>query len=103
MTRCDCQLGREELDALVRSEKPEEREAAIAHVVHLLTSADPDTRRQGYALFEEGISEALFCSCLNYGSLASGFTEPLVDILVRAVEFWAAPAEARQQEDGRAE
>jgi hypothetical protein len=91
MESCDCQMiTRDELKALVRSDHADEREQAIGFLVDLLTSADEDTRRRGYEFFEEGLKEALFCSCLNYGSLAGGFTDPLVDIVVRAVEFWAA-------------
>jgi hypothetical protein len=43
--------------------------------------------------FEEGLKEALFCSCLNYGSLAGGFTDPLIEIVMRTVEFWAGRSE----------
>ena len=88
---CDCQmLTKDELQALVRSDQPDLRERAVARLVSLLTSHDEATRRHGYELFREGIADALFCSCLDYGSLASGFTDPLVDIVTRAVEFWAA-------------
>jgi hypothetical protein len=95
MHACNPQLIKDELQSLVRSERKEEREAAVAHVVRLLTSADAEVRRQGYALFREGIAETLFCSCLNYGSLAGGFTEPLIDIVTRTVEFWAAGSAGR--------
>lgn len=95
MDACDCQMmTRDELKALVRSDQSAEREQAVGFLVSLLTSADEDTRRRGYELFKEGLSEALFCSCLNYGLLTGGFTDPLVDIVMRAVEFWAASREA---------
>jgi hypothetical protein len=91
MERCDCQMiTQDELKALVRSDNSDDREQAVGFLVDLLTSTDEDTRRRGYESSEEGLKEALFCSCLNYGSLTGGFTDPLVDIVVRAVEFWAA-------------
>lgn len=90
MNSCDCQMmTKDELQALVRSDRPDLRERAVAHLASLLTSRDEETRRHGYELFREGLADALFCSCLNYGSLAGGFTNPLVDIVTRAVEFWA--------------
>jgi hypothetical protein len=91
MNSCDCQLmTKDELKTLVSSERSDQRERAVAHLASLLTSRDEETRHHGYELFREGLADALFCSCLDYGSLAGGFTDPLVDIVTRAVEFWAA-------------
>lgn len=91
MNNCDCQMmTRDELKALVHPDQAEEREQAVGFLVGLLTSTDQKERLRGYELFREGLSEALYCSCLNYGSLAGGFTDPLLDIVTRAVEFWAA-------------
>lgn len=96
MDACNCQMmTRDELKALVRSDQSEEREQAVGFLVSLLTSGEEDTRRRGYEFFKEGLNEALFCSCLNYGSLAGGFTDPLVDIVMRAVEFWAISRETQ--------
>ena len=90
MNPCDCQMmTKDELQALVRSDRPDLRERAVAHLADLLTSRDEETRRHGYELFREGLANALFCSCLDYGSLAGGFTNPLVEIVTRTVEFWA--------------
>lgn len=96
MNRDERALTRERLQVLVRSEKPEEREEAITHVVSLLISPDAHSRRCGYELFKEAVSEALFRSCLDYGSLAGGFTEPLVEIVTRTVECWAAGEPGRR-------
>jgi hypothetical protein len=82
-----------ELNALVQSDDGAKREEAIVYLVSLLTSTDAAERRHGYALFGDGVAATLFRSCLNYGSLASGFTDPLVDIVVRTVENWAASRE----------
>jgi hypothetical protein len=91
MNSCNCQMMiKDELQALVRSDRPDLRERAVAHLASLLTSPEEATRRYGYELFREGIADVLFCSCLDYGSLASGFADPLVDIVTRAIEFWAA-------------
>jgi hypothetical protein len=92
-----------ELNALVQSDDSAEREEAIAYLVSPLTSTDAADRRHGYELFGDGVAATLFRSCLNYGSLASGLTDPLVDIVARTVETWAAsrkeeprgPAEVR--------
>jgi hypothetical protein len=94
MEASDCQMmTRDELKALVRSERSDDREQAVRTLVNLLTSSDANVRGRGYELFREGLAEVLFRSCLNYGSLAGGFTDPLVDVLSCAVEFWAAPGE----------
>ena len=94
MSGCNCQLmTKEELKALTGVDRPDEREQAIGYLVSLLTSRDAEVRRRGYELFEEGLNEALFCSCLSYGSLTGGFTAPLVEIVARAVEAWAASNE----------
>jgi hypothetical protein len=91
MSECNCPLmTRDELKALVRSERSDQREQAVAHLAGLLTSRDEETRHHGYELFREGLADALFCSCLNYGSLAEGFTNPMVEIVTRAIESWAA-------------
>lgn len=87
-------ITKAELNALVQSDDSAKREEAIAYLVSLLTSTDAAERRHGYELFGDGVAAALFRSCLNYGSLASGFTDPLVDIVVRTVEAWAASGEA---------
>ena len=90
MNSCDCQtMAKDELQALVRSDRPDLRERAVAHLASLLTSREEGRRRHGYELFREGIADALFCSCLDYGSLAGGFTNPLVEIVTHTVEFWA--------------
>jgi hypothetical protein len=83
-------MTKDELKILVRSERSDQKERAVAHLAGLLTSRDEETRRQGYELFREGLADALFCSCLDYGSLAGGFTNPLVEIVTRAIESWAA-------------
>lgn len=94
MPSCNCQMmTKGELNALFQSEDAAGREQAICYIVGLLTSADMAERRQGYELFGEGVADALFRSCLNYGSLAGGFIDPLVAIVMRAVETWAASPE----------
>ena len=94
MVSCNCQMiTTDELRALAQSEESAEREEAIGFLVRLLTSPDEAARRRGYEFFKEGLGEALFRSCLNYGSLAGGFTDPLVEIVMRTVEFWAASRE----------
>jgi len=90
-------MTRGELSALVQSDDGAKREEAIAYLVSLLTSADAAERRHGYELFGDGVAATLFGSCLNYGSLASGLTDPLVDIVARTVEAWAA---SRKEEPG---
>ena len=42
----------------------------------LLTSRDEETRRHGYELFREGLADALFCSCLDYGSARGRVHQP---------------------------
>ena len=73
-----------------RTHSPREAFGEAAATGARTSSRDEDTRGRGYEFFKEGLSEALFCSCLNYGSLTGRLTDPLVDIVVRAVEFWAA-------------
>lgn len=91
MDRCDCPIvTKDELKTLLDSDDAEEKEQAIAHLVKLLTSQDEQTRAQGYRLFEQGIADALFCSCLNYGALVGGFTHPLLRAVRQSVEAWAA-------------
>lgn len=71
LNSCDCQLmTRDELKALVHSERSDQRARAVAHLASL--PRDEETRRHGYELFREGLADALFCSCLDYGSLATG-------------------------------
>lgn len=82
-----------DLKALLHSAREADREAAIQCLAELLTSRDSDVRRQGYELFEEGLKEALYQSCLNYGSLTGGFTHPLVTVVLRTVEAWADDTE----------
>jgi hypothetical protein len=97
MNGCECQrLTQDELKALVCSDQSEGREQAVGLLVRLLTSSDERERLRGYELFRESLSEVLFCSCLNYGSLAGGFTGPLLDIVTRTVELWAASANRTQ-------
>jgi hypothetical protein len=102
MTAYNCRvMTKDELRALVCSEQPAEREEAVRFLVALLTATDDDARCRGYEFFREGLSEALFHSCLNYGSLAGGFTDPLVDTVTRAIEFWAAGRKTQQASAGR--
>ena len=90
MTRCECQMaGASELRGRLNSDKPDEREQAVNYLVSLLTSRDESDRHHGYELYKEGIDEALFRSCLEYRGLIGGFTHPLLDVVARAVEFWA--------------
>ena len=79
----------DELKTLLNSGRPEKIDEAIECLVTLLTSRDGPTRHRGYELFEEGLKEALYRSCLDYGSLAGGFTQPLMAVITRTVEFWA--------------
>ncbi len=90
MSECNCQMmTRDEVSALVQPGRSAERDQAVDRLVRLLTSTDEGERRRGYEFFAEGLAETLFCSCLNYGSLAGGFTDPLVQIVTRTVESWA--------------
>ena len=90
MSDCNClMMARSELKDLIRSDRSAERDEAVGCLVSLLTASDEPTRRRGYELFKQGMGEALFCSCLNYGSLTGGFTDPLIDVVTRVVEFWA--------------
>jgi len=100
MVSCNCQMvTKDELKALVQSEDAADREQAIGYLVSLLTSANSADRRRGYELFGEGIAAALFRSCLNYGSLAGGFTDPLVAIVRRTVEAWAKSGAGAERRD----
>ncbi len=91
MSDCNCQMApAEQLKNLLNSDRPKDKEQAIACLVGFLTSEDRMDRDHGYQLFHEGIDEALFCSCLDYGSLVGGSTNPLLEALSRAVELWAA-------------
>lgn len=95
MLECNCRvMTTGELNALVQSDDAAKRDEAIGHLVSLLTSTNEDDRRHGYELFGDGLAATLFSSCLNYGSLTSGFTDPLVEIVMRTVEAWAASGEA---------
>lgn len=91
MNDCDCQMApAEQLKNMLSLDRPKEKEQAIAYLVGLLTSEDRMDRNHGYQLFHEGIDEALFCSCLDYGSLVGSSTNPLLEVLARAIELWAA-------------
>ncbi len=79
----------DELKTLLYSDKSEENQQAIEYLVKLLTSFDEKTRQDGYHILEETFKEALYRSCLNYGSLAGGFTQPLMTAVTRTVEYWA--------------
>jgi hypothetical protein len=99
MLECNCRMMTTgELKALVQSDDAAKREEAIGHLVSLLTSTNGIERRRGYELFGDGVAATLFHSCLNYGSLTSGFTDPLVEIVVRTVEAWAASSEAERHD-----
>lgn len=84
----------DELKTLLYSGRTEEIERAIEHLVTSLTSQDDGIRRAGYDALEESFKEALYRSCLNYGSLAGGFTRPLMTAVTRTVETWANQHEA---------
>ncbi len=84
----------DELKTLLYSGRAEEIEHAIEHLVTLLTSLDEDARQIGYDALEESFKEALYRSCLNYGSLAGGFTQPLMTAVTRSVETWVKQHEA---------
>lgn len=79
----------DELKTLLNSGRSEESEQAVEYLVTLLTSYDENVRRHGYELLDEALKNALYQSCLNYGSLAGGFTQPLMAVVTRTVEFWA--------------
>jgi hypothetical protein len=89
MENCNCQMTAGEMKALFESGTPESGAKAVEYLVGLLTSHDRNERTHGYELFKEAIGDALFCSCLNYGSLVGGFTHPLQEVLVKAIERWA--------------
>jgi hypothetical protein len=72
-----------ELSALVQSDDAVKHEEAIDHLLSLLTSPNEVDRRRGHEL--RGSRRCDCRSCLNYGFLASGFTDPLVDIVPSAL------------------
>ena len=79
----------DELKTLLRSDQSEESKRAVDYLVTSLTSRDANTRRHGYELLDEALKDALYQSCLNYGLLVGGFTQPLIAVVTRTVEFWA--------------
>ncbi len=79
-----------ELKSLIASTAAEDHERAVDGLVQLLTSPLPEERKRGCELFEEGLGEALFRSCLDYGALVRGVTHPLAEVMTRTVERWAA-------------
>lgn len=79
----------DELKTLLRSGQSEESKRAVDYLVTSLTSRDANIRRHGYELLDEALKDALYQSCLNYGSLLGGFTQPLMAVVTRTVEFWA--------------
>ena len=83
----------DELKTLLHSGRLEDVEQAVEYLVMSLTSYDKTTRRDGYELLEEAFKEALYRSCLNYGSLTGSFTQPLMTVVTRTVEFWATNRE----------
>ena len=89
-------VAREALHALLPGEGGDERSAAIAALVDMLSSQDVRLREEGYCLFQGALDEALFQSCLNYRSLVRGFTHPLVSVLAATIERWASVAEERR-------
>ncbi len=89
-----------ELKSLLHSDRAEEVEQAVEYLVTSLTSGDEKIRRHGYELLEDGFKEALYRSCLNYGSLAGGFTQPLMTVVMRTVEFWATQSNAASLRSG---
>lgn len=89
MESCSCQVSAVELKALFETGLPEDSAKAIDHLVALLTSYDRNERIRGYELFGKAVNDALFCSCLNYGSLVEGFTHPLQEVMGKAIESWA--------------
>ena len=80
----------DELKALLYSSRSQEAEHAIEYLVAALTDRDERARKHGYALLDGALKEALYQSCLNYGSLLGSFTQPLMTVMTRAVEAWAA-------------
>ena len=89
MENSKCQITAAELKALFETGLPEDSAKAIEQLVDLLTSHDRSDRAHGYEMFETSVNDALFCSCLNYGSLVGGFTHPLREVMAKAIEFWA--------------
>lgn len=83
-------LTADELKSLIDSGTEADKERLLDGLVQLLTSPLPEERRRGCELFEEGLGEALFRSCLNYGALVRGVTHPLAEVMTRTVEHWAA-------------
>lgn len=86
----------QKLTALLEPGHAEASEQAIDYLVAALTAGDEATRKQGYEMLDEALKEALYRSCLDYGSLAGGFTRPLLTVMMRTVEAWAA-----RQQDSR--
>lgn len=102
MDGCDfLMITKDELKMLLASDDTEKKELAIVHLVKLLTSQDEQTRARGYQLFEEGIADALFCSCLNYRALVGSFTHPLLKVVRQSVESWAASQEDSSRKGNR--
>ena len=100
MDGCNCQtLTTDELKSLVGSDDPQRREQAAEWLVSLLTSENVQARCRGYEFLNEGLTEALYCSCLNYRGLVGGFTQPLLDAVTRSVEFWAASSSKLQRDE----
>jgi len=87
----------DELKLLLNSDQGTDHEKAVQYLVGLLTSPDKGMRRRGCELFEEGLNEGLYQSCLNYRSLVGGVTHPLISVLTRSVEAWSARVEDRKQ------
>ncbi len=83
-------LTAEVLKELITSAAVSDRERAVDGLVELLTSSVPEERRRGCELFQEGLGEALYRSCLNYRALVGGVQHPLTDVLARTVERWAS-------------
>lgn len=89
MESSKCQITTAELKALFETGFPKDSAKAIERLVDLLTSHDRNDRTRGYEMFETAVNDALFCSCLNYGSLVGGFTHPLREVMAKAIESWA--------------
>ena len=94
MDGCNCSMViSAELKALLDSDKSDAKERTLTSIETLLTSRDMEMRKRGYALLEEGINDALLCSCFNYRSLVGGFTHPLLTVVKHAFETWARASE----------
>lgn len=77
------------LKELLRSDLPAEREKAIAYLVEALTAHEMRSRKKGYELLNEALKDALYQSCLHYGSLPGAFAEPTMAVVTRTIETWA--------------